>query len=174
MTRSGAARSCRATRSSSLAILLLLPKSQITGLTGFLAAIKSVFTVYGGHIAANGTPVLTGAGKVLGYVIAIAVVLALLTSGATWIMGADRAQVLHRSAWPGHLDHDPFLHRHFPGPDQAAAVPPARRAAIPRAWRNADGLDRRRVVHALGDPGIHRVDLPRIRRELVWPARDSQ
>jgi glutamate:GABA antiporter len=77
-----------------LAILLLLPKSQITGLTGFLAAIKSVFTVYGGHIAANGTPVLTGAGQVLGYVIAIAFVLALLTSGTTWIMGADRAQAM--------------------------------------------------------------------------------
>jgi amino acid transporter len=77
-----------------LAILLLLPKGQVTGLTGFLAAIKSVFTVYGGHIAANGTPVLTGAGQVLGYVIAIAFVLALLTSGTTWIMGADRAQAM--------------------------------------------------------------------------------
>ncbi len=77
-----------------LAILLLLPKGQVTGLTGFLAAIKSVFTVYGGHIAANGTPVLTGAGQALGYVIAVAFVLALLTSGTTWIMGADRAQAM--------------------------------------------------------------------------------
>jgi amino acid transporter len=77
-----------------LAILLLLPKGKVTGLTGFLAAIKSVFTVYGGHFAANGTPVLTGAGQVLGYVIAIAFVLALLTSGTTWIMGADRAQAM--------------------------------------------------------------------------------
>lgn len=76
-----------------LAILLLLPKGQVTGLTGFIAAIKSVFTVYGGHIA-NGTPVLTGAGLVLGYVIAVAFVLALLTSGTTWIMGADRAQAM--------------------------------------------------------------------------------
>jgi glutamate:GABA antiporter len=77
-----------------LAILLLLPKGQVTGLTGFIAAIKSVFTVYGGHIAANGTPVLTGAGLALGYVIAVAFVLALLTSGTTWIMGADRAQAM--------------------------------------------------------------------------------
>jgi glutamate:GABA antiporter len=77
-----------------LAILLLLPKGQVTGLTGFLAAIKSVFTVYGGHFAANGTPVLTGAGRALGYLIAIAFVLALLTSGTTWIMGADRAQAM--------------------------------------------------------------------------------
>ena len=77
-----------------LAILLLLPKGQVTGLTGFLAAIKSVFTVYGGHFAANGAPVLTGAGKALGYVMAVAFVLALLTSGTTWIMGADRAQAV--------------------------------------------------------------------------------
>jgi glutamate:GABA antiporter len=77
-----------------LAILLLLPKGQVTGLTGFLAAIKSVFTVYGGHFAANGTPVLTGAGQALGYAIAVAFVLALLTSGTTWIMGADRAQAM--------------------------------------------------------------------------------
>jgi len=77
-----------------LAILLLLPKGQVTGLTGFIAAIKSVFTVYGGHIAANGTAVLTGAGSVLGHVIAITFVLALLTSGTTWIMGADRAQAM--------------------------------------------------------------------------------
>jgi glutamate:GABA antiporter len=77
-----------------LAILLLLPKGRVTGLTGFIAAIKSVFTVYGGHLAADGTPVLTGAGQALGYVMAIAFVLALLTSGTTWIMGADRAQAM--------------------------------------------------------------------------------
>jgi amino acid transporter len=76
-----------------LAILLLLPKGQITGLSGFLAAIKSVFTVYGGHFV-HGAPVLTGAGQVLGYVIAVAFVLALLTSGTTWLMGADRAQAM--------------------------------------------------------------------------------
>ena len=50
--------------------------------------------MYGGHIAANGTPVLTGAGQVLGYLMAIAFILALLTSGTTWIMGADRAQAV--------------------------------------------------------------------------------
>jgi hypothetical protein len=77
-----------------LSILLLLPAKQVTGLGGFLDAIKSVFTVYGGHIAANGTPVLTGAGQVLGYLMAIAFILALLTSGTTWIMGADRAQAV--------------------------------------------------------------------------------
>jgi len=77
-----------------LSILLLLPVGQVTGLGGFLDAIKSVFTVYGGHIAANGTPVLAGAGQVLGYLMAAAFILALLTSGTTWIMGADRAQAM--------------------------------------------------------------------------------
>ncbi len=76
-----------------LAILVLLPAQRITGLGGFLDAIKSVFTVYGGHVTA-GTPVLTGAGKVLGWLMAIAFILALLSSGTTWIMGADRAQAM--------------------------------------------------------------------------------
>ena len=77
-----------------LAILVLLPARRITGLGGFLDAIKSVFTVYGGHVTASGTPVLTGAGKVLGWVMAVAFILALLSSGTTWIMGADRAQAM--------------------------------------------------------------------------------
>src|SRR5207249_10155437 len=77
-----------------LAILLLLPASQISGLGGFLDAIKSVFTVYGGHIASDGTPVLTGAGQFLGYLMCIAFILALLSSGTTWVMGADRAQAM--------------------------------------------------------------------------------
>jgi glutamate:GABA antiporter len=77
-----------------LAILVLLPAQQITVLGGFLDAIKSVFTVYGGHVTAGGTPVLTGAGQVLGWVMATAFILALLSSGTTWIMGADRAQAM--------------------------------------------------------------------------------
>jgi glutamate:GABA antiporter len=77
-----------------LAILLLLPASQVTGLGGFLDAIKSVFTVYGGHIASDGTPVLTGAGQFLGYLMCISFILALLSSGTTWVMGADRAQAM--------------------------------------------------------------------------------
>ncbi len=77
-----------------LAILLLLPKSQVTGLGGFLDAIKSVFTVYGGHVAADGTATLTGFGLFLGYLMCIAFILALLSSGTTWVMGADRAQAM--------------------------------------------------------------------------------
>lgn len=77
-----------------LSILLVLPKREVTGLSGFLDAIKVVFTVYGGHVAANGTAVLTGAGKLLGAVTCIAFILALASSGVTWIMGADRAQAV--------------------------------------------------------------------------------
>src|SRR3954463_5527981 len=81
-----------------LAILLVLPTKQITSLGGFIDAIKTVFTVYGGHLttAADGTvtATLTGAGKVLGDLAAIGFIIALLSSGTTWIMGADRAQAV--------------------------------------------------------------------------------
>jgi amino acid transporter len=77
-----------------LAILLVLPTSQVTNLGGFIDAIKTVFTVYGGHVAADGTATLTGIGKVLGDLAAVGFILALLTSGITWIMGADRAQAV--------------------------------------------------------------------------------
>jgi amino acid transporter len=81
-----------------LAILLVLPASQITSLGGFIDAMKTVFTVYGGHIetAKDGTvtATLTGAGKVLGDVAALGFIWALLSSGTTWIMGADRAQAV--------------------------------------------------------------------------------
>ncbi len=73
-----------------LAILLVLPTSQVTNLGGFLDGIKAVFTVYGGHVAANGTATLTGAGSFLGRITALAFIFALITSGTTWIMGADR------------------------------------------------------------------------------------
>jgi glutamate:GABA antiporter len=81
-----------------LAILLVLPVSQVTSLGGFLDATKTVFTVYGGHVdtAKDGTvtATLTGAGKVLGSLSAIGFILALLSSGTTWIMGADRSQAV--------------------------------------------------------------------------------
>jgi amino acid transporter len=81
-----------------LAILLVLPAAQITSLGGFIDAIKTVFTVYGGHVvtASDGTvtATLTGAGKVLGDIAALGFIWALLSSGTTWIMGADRAQAV--------------------------------------------------------------------------------
>jgi glutamate:GABA antiporter len=77
-----------------LAILLVLPASQITSLGGFIDAMKTVFTVYGGDIAKDGTVTLTGFGKFLGDLAALAFIWALLSSGTTWIMGADRAQAV--------------------------------------------------------------------------------
>ena len=77
-----------------LAILIVLPMSALSGLTGFLDAIKTVFTVYGGHVAADGTATLTGAGLVLGRIGAIVFIFALASAGTTWIMGADRAEAV--------------------------------------------------------------------------------
>jgi len=77
-----------------LAILLVLPQDKVTGLGGFIDAIKTVFTVYGGSVAADGTVTLSGAGALVGGLCAIAFILALLSSGTTWVMGADRAQAM--------------------------------------------------------------------------------
>jgi glutamate:GABA antiporter len=77
-----------------LSILLVLPTKQITSLGGFIDAMKTVFTVYGGHTLHDGTVVLTGVGKALGDLAAIGFILALISSGTTWIMGADRAQAV--------------------------------------------------------------------------------
>jgi glutamate:GABA antiporter len=78
-----------------LAILLVLPLSQVTSLGGFIDAMKTVFTVYGGHVGATpAATALTGAGKVLGDIAAVGFIFALMSSGATWIMGADRAQAV--------------------------------------------------------------------------------
>ena len=77
-----------------LGILIVLPQSQIFGLTGFIDAAKAVFTVYGGHVAGDGTVTLTGAGKVLGDVIAVTFIWAIASAGATWIMGADRSEAI--------------------------------------------------------------------------------
>jgi amino acid transporter len=76
-----------------LAILMVLPADQITGLGGFIDAMKSVFTVYGGEVTNDGAT-LTGAGKVLGDITAAGFILVLLSSGTTWLMGADRTQAV--------------------------------------------------------------------------------
>jgi len=48
-----------------IGILIVLPSSAVTNFSGFISAIQSVFTVYGGHVAADGTATLTGAGLLL-------------------------------------------------------------------------------------------------------------
>ena len=77
-----------------LAILIVLPTSQVSGLTGFLDAVKAIFTVYGGHVAADGTATLTGAGLILGRVAAVVFIFALASAGTTWIMGSDRTEAV--------------------------------------------------------------------------------
>ncbi len=77
-----------------LSILLVVPQSQITGLSGFIDAIKTVFTVFGGSVDATGVVTLTGFGSFMGGVAAVGFIIALLSSGTTWIMGADRAEAV--------------------------------------------------------------------------------
>src|ERR1700749_2519870 len=72
-------------------ILVVLPASAVTNFSGFASAIQDVFTVYGGHVSAAGAATLTGGGLILGDAMAILFIVCLITSGATWIMGSDRA-----------------------------------------------------------------------------------
>jgi glutamate:GABA antiporter len=74
-----------------LGILIVLPAASVPNFSGFADAMKDVFTVYGGSIAKDGTPTLSGAGTVLAAIGAILFIVCLLTSGVTWIMGSDRA-----------------------------------------------------------------------------------
>jgi glutamate:GABA antiporter len=76
-----------------LAILLVLPASKISSVSGFVEAMKTVFVVYGGHQTSSGV-VLTGAGKVLADIGAIGVIFGLLSSGVVWLIGSDRAQAV--------------------------------------------------------------------------------
>src|ERR1700722_1840390 len=74
-----------------LGILIVLPATAVTNFGGFADAMKDVFTVYGGSIAKDGNPTLSGAGTGLADLGAALFILCLLTSGVTWIMGSDRA-----------------------------------------------------------------------------------
>jgi glutamate:GABA antiporter len=73
-----------------LGILIVLPPSAISNFAGFSGAMHQVFSVYGGQVTASGTT-LSGAGLVIGDICVVLFILCLLTSGATWIMGSDRA-----------------------------------------------------------------------------------
>jgi amino acid transporter len=70
-----------------LGILLVLPQEKVTGIGGFIDAIRETFTVYGG--AQNTLYAIT----VLGFIFT------LLTSGAVWMIGSDRIQAV--SAYDG-------------------------------------------------------------------------
>jgi amino acid transporter len=75
-----------------LAVLIVLPAEQVTSLHGLIDAMKTVFTVYGGSVAADGSVALTGAGQLLGWASALVFIWVLAASGSAWIMGAGRAQ----------------------------------------------------------------------------------
>ena len=64
-------------------ILFALPKDKLSNASGFLSAFQIVASVLP-------APVATG----LGWIIAIAVVIALASSGGTWIIGADRTYAI--------------------------------------------------------------------------------
>jgi amino acid transporter len=74
-----------------LAILLVLPASKVTGIGGFLDAVKETFTVYG------------SAGHALRDVMVLCFIFTLLTSGAVWMIGSDRilAVAAYDGAFPG-------------------------------------------------------------------------
>ncbi len=71
-------------------VLLVLPISQVTGMTGFVDAVKSAFTIYGGSIAEDGTVTLTGAGSFLGAVAGVLILVAVFSTGVTWLMSTNR------------------------------------------------------------------------------------
>ena len=73
------------------AVLLVLPVDQVTGLTGFIDACKTAFTVYGGSIAEDKTGTLSGAGIYLGGLAGLLIIITVFSSGVSWIMASSRA-----------------------------------------------------------------------------------
>ena len=65
-----------------LAVLLVLPKSAGDGLEGFMQAIKTIFSIYG------------GAANFLLKVAAMLLIFGLLGLGASWMMATDRIQAM--------------------------------------------------------------------------------
>ena len=63
-------------------ILEVLPASKISGIGGFLDAVRTTFGVYG------------GAQNVLVDLMALGFIFALVTSGSVWMMGSDRIQAV--------------------------------------------------------------------------------
>ncbi|HVP03371.1 MAG TPA: APC family permease [Solirubrobacteraceae bacterium] len=75
------------------AILLVLPASKVTGIGGFLDAVTTTFSVYG------------GAQHALLVFMTFCFIGTLLTSGAVWMMGGDRilAVAAYDGAFPGYF-----------------------------------------------------------------------
>lgn len=91
-----------------LTVLLVLPPARVSSLHGLIDAMATVFAVYGGHVDGHGHVLLTGMGSAVGAVAGLAFVWVLLASGATWVMGAGRAQAAAcmdgaGPRWLGHI-----------------------------------------------------------------------
>lgn len=65
-----------------LALIMVVPVKQITGVGGFMDAISTVFSVYG------------GAHDTLLKVVAVLFIFTLLHQGAAWMIGSDRVQAI--------------------------------------------------------------------------------
>jgi amino acid transporter len=63
-------------------ILAVLPVKQVTGIGGFIDAVNATFSVYG------------GAQTALVKIMTASFIIALLTSGAVWMIGSDRVQAV--------------------------------------------------------------------------------
>ncbi|MDP4588953.1 MAG: APC family permease [Candidatus Nanopelagicales bacterium] len=72
------------------AVLLVLPVNRVDGITGFVDALKTIFTVYGGGIAEDGTVTLSGAGTFLGGIAGVLIILVIFSTGVTWLMSTNR------------------------------------------------------------------------------------
>jgi glutamate:GABA antiporter len=72
-------------------ILAVLPTKAITGISGFMAAIDTTFSVYG------------SAHHIMLQIMALGFIFALITSGAVWMIGSDRIQAVaaYDGAAPG-------------------------------------------------------------------------
>lgn len=75
-----------------LAVLVVLPSDRLTSLGGLIDAMRTVFTVYGGSVGADGAVTLTGFGAVIGAIGGAVFIVVLFASGTAWIMGAGRSQ----------------------------------------------------------------------------------
>lgn len=65
-----------------LAMIVIVPVKQITGAGGFMDAVSTVFTVYG------------GAHNALLKIVAVLFIFCLLHQGAAWMIGSDRVQAI--------------------------------------------------------------------------------
>ena len=92
---------------SIFALLLVLVVNKVDGLIGFVDAVKTAFTVYGGDVAADGTVTLSGAGAFLGGLAGVLVIIIIFSTGVTWLMSTNRnlAMACLDGAGPSWLGH---------------------------------------------------------------------